>query len=258
MIGIPVAGNISKDDKGDGEVAPLLVVEEMSCHIQGRTLIHGVSLRLLPGEMVVLAGPNGAGKSTLLSALHGGAEWKSRVKTTVGRFELNVEANGQGKNALPAIVIVPQRHNTFRDLTVQENLAIGASRLDAGHATAVLAKVLSLAPALIAKERWLVRRLSGGEEQLLAVCIGLVQQPALLLLDEPTRGLDAPAAGAVLDLLHGVRNESKQTCLIVEHRLASFSSVADRLIGLRGGQIVYDAKWPAGGLSAEILDTIYG
>jgi neutral amino acid transport system ATP-binding protein len=148
-------------------------------------ILHGVDLRVLPGEMVTIVGPNGAGKSTLIRAVIG--LLRPRAGTVLLRGE---EITGTRPHRIVArgIGYVAQRENVFATMSVEENLELGATAVG-GDARTRLPRILELFPRLRERRRQLAGTLSGGERQMLAMARALVAEPELLLLDEPSAGL---------------------------------------------------------------------
>jgi neutral amino acid transport system ATP-binding protein len=175
------------------------------------TILHGVSLRVPRGSIVSVIGPNGAGKSTLLKALygivrpHGGTvRFETRDVTGLPAHELT----GLGLN------YVPQLANVFPNMSVRENLEVGASLLGRKRRAAI-DRVLEAFPLLAERRRQRAATLSGGQRKLLALGRALVTDPQLLLLDEPSAGLAPQAVDDVFGTIKRI-NESGVSLVIVE------------------------------------------
>ncbi len=180
-----------------------------------RRILHDVDLRVAPGEIVTIVGPNGAGKTTLLRALIGA------VRPTAGTLRRR-----------PGLRIgyTPQRLAVERTmpLTVDRFLALGGARDAAARARALeTAGIPGLGRAQLAD-------LSGGELQRAALARALLRQPHLLILDEPTQGLDQPGEAAFYRLVERVRRETGAAIVMVGHDLHVVMSAADRVICLNG------------------------
>jgi branched-chain amino acid transport system ATP-binding protein len=193
-------------------------------------VLQGVDLDVAQGEAVALLGRNGAGKTTTIYAVVG------FVRARGGSIRLgDRELTGAPPHvvARAGIALVPQGRRVFGDLTVQENLTLTARR---GRWT--LEKVLELFPALRKRLTIEADRLSGGEQQMLAIGRALMRDPDVLLLDEPSEGLAPKLVGEVRDALVRLR-ESGLALLLVEQNIALATAVASRVYVMNKGQIVF-------------------
>ena len=194
-------------------------------------MLEGLSLTAAAGEVTCVMGRNGAGKSTLMKAVMG------LVAVTAGRVVLD----GTEISGLPAhrvagcgIGYVPQGRRLFGDLTVAENIEIGLRVRGGGRA--VRDRVLGLFPRLGERLGQLSRTLSGGEQQMLAVARALCLEPKVLLMDEPTEGLQPSMIGLIRDTVLALKATGVATVL-VEQRVEAVLSVADRVAFLAGGRV---------------------
>jgi branched-chain amino acid transport system ATP-binding protein len=195
----------------------------------------GVDLCVGRGELVALLGANGAGKSTLLKVLAG------LVAADAGT---RIELDGTPLQALPAhervaagLALVPEGRGVFGELTVRENLELGAYPKRARHVQARnLERVLALFPRL--RERWrqVVRTMSGGEQQMVAIGRALMSAPRVLLLDEPSLGLAPIACTELFRAIANVR-DGEVGILLVEQNARRSLAIADRAYLLEGGRI---------------------
>ena len=198
-------------------------------------IIFGVSLEVNPNEVVVLIGPNGAGKSTLLKSIfnlvdvyHGKIFFKNKDITKIPTHEL-IELG---------IGYVPQGRQVFRTLTVKENLEMGAfltkeKELADKRMEEVLDKHF---PDLRKKLDDYAFNLSGGQQQMLAIGRALMQDPQLLLLDEPSLGLSPKIMKYLFDKIKQI-NEEDVTVIIVEQNVRQATSIADRILVMEDGKI---------------------
>jgi len=229
----------------------------------GTVALDGVDLDIAPGEMVALIGPSGAVKSTLLRCLNG------FVAPTAGEIRIagaNVtEATGEGLRSIRAgIGFVFQQFNLQRRLSVLENVLIGglarAPRLrsllglfpptDLARARAALARV-----GLAGLDERRVDTLSGGQQQRVAIARVLVQEPQVILADEPMASLDPALSEAVLDQLQRISVEDGITVVTSLHVLDLARRYGRRVIGLRDGRVAYDG--PPAGLTEEVAQRIF-
>jgi branched-chain amino acid transport system ATP-binding protein len=207
--------------------------------------LEGVSITVLAGETVVLVGANGAGKSTTLRSI------SSLTPCTKG--EILVE--GQRSDGWPAhrlvqrgIIHVPEGRQVFPRMSVSENLDLGAYFChDAHELRRRLDRVLQLFPVLDQRRNQPAGTLSGGEQQMLAIGRGLMAEPRLLMLDEPSLGLAPALVDSIIDVLVEL-NRQGTTLLLVEQNANVALSIADRGYVLETGRIVQE------GAAADLLD----
>ncbi|MBZ5790636.1 ABC transporter ATP-binding protein [Burkholderia contaminans] len=225
---------------------PSLEVTDLNAAYGVAPALHGVSLRVMRGQVVTLIGANGAGKSTLLKCVSG---LMSAARDAVRLFGRPV--GGLSPNACVAhgLAMVPEGRRLFGPMTVRENLELGAySRRDTAGITRSMERCLSLLPDLTAKLDKPTGSLSGGQQQMVAVARALMADPKLLLLDEPTIGL----APAVVDHIARVVREVSRDgvdVLLVEQNAEIALGIADYGYVLEGGIVVAHA--PAQELAAN-------
>ncbi len=176
--------------------------------------LHGISIEVPDGAMVTLLGVNGAGKSTTLKVISG------MVRPTSGtiRFEGTTVA-GKTPNQMVKMGVahVPEGRQIFKDLTVHDNLRMGAyTRRDGAGIKQDMEMVLEMFPRLRERSKQLGGNLSGGEQQMLAIGRGLMARPKLLLLDEPSLGIAPNLVADIFATLGKLNRELKMTMLIVE------------------------------------------
>ncbi|WP_294610239.1 ABC transporter ATP-binding protein [uncultured Roseovarius sp.] len=216
-------------------MSELLKVENLSvAYGSGAPAVNQVSFTVDQGAVVALLGANGAGKSSIMKAVSG---LTPATGSTV--FE------GEDIGNLPArarvargIVYVPEGREIVGDLTVRENLILGGYQKAASERKKRMEMVLDLFPEIAEKVDRHAWRLSGGEQQMLAIGRGLVADPKLLLLDEPSLGLAPLLVRRVFDRLAKIRKESNLAIVLVEQNLAVTMRLCDELHFLRGGRIV--------------------
>jgi len=209
----------------------VLDLREIRVAYRGVEVVHGVDLSLSPGEVVGMIGPNGAGKSSVLRAVCG------LVRPSSGEvvFEGSV-LNGMAPERIArlGLALVPEGRHVFKTLTVEENLRLGAQRN--GESDDAMEEALERFPILRARARERADRLSGGEQQQLAIARALLGRPRLLILDEPSLGLAPRTIDAIYELLEGLRREGT-TMLVVEQNAARTIDFCDRTLVLAGGKV---------------------
>ena len=194
-------------------------------------ILHGVSLGVEPGEIVVIVGPNGAGKSTALKAVFGLVQIRGGRVVFDGR-----DLTGQRPDQIvkAGISFVPQTENVFPSLTVEENLDMGAY-LRSDDIREQKRKVFELFPPLFEKRRQAAGTLSGGQRQMVAMGRALMLDPRLLLVDEPTAGLSPLFMDQIFAILRAI-NETGVAILMVEQNAKQALAIADRGYVLATGQ----------------------
>lgn len=216
--------------------------------------VRDVSLAVAPGEIVLIMGPSGSGKSTLLSMLG------ALLRPTEGTIELDgAMLSGLSEDRLPEIRrrrfgFVFQDFNLLSALTATENVALvaelaGANRREARRKAVALLSELGLGERLDFRPE----KLSGGEKQRVAIARALVNDPALILADEPTANLDSKIGHEIMRLLRRIAKEQARSIVIVSHD-ERIKDIADRVLWLEDGQfkdMVTMATDPVCGMAVE-------
>jgi branched-chain amino acid transport system ATP-binding protein len=212
----------------------MLEIEDLRVNYGRTPALKGVNVSVSEGEVVGVVGPNGAGKTTLLSAIFGlvtPASGSIRLdgRSLVGQPPERIVRHG--------LSLVPEGRHIFNSLTVAENLAIGATtRTDRAQVRVDMSNLTERFPVLAQYRDAPAGRLSGGEQQQLAIARALLSRPRLLLLDEPSLGL----APLMIDLVFTVLSELREdgvTILLVEQNAARTVELADRSYVLRTGGV---------------------
>ena len=201
-------------------------------------VLRGLNLHARTGEVLCVMGRNGAGKSTMLKTIMG------QVRASAGTIELDaVRIETLPAHEVPrhGIGYVPQGRRLFGDLTVAENIEIGM--MTRGRHARVRERVLDLFPRLRERMGQVSRTLSGGEQQMLAIARALCLEPKVLLLDEPTEGLQPSMIALIRDTVVALKATGVAT-ILVEQRVDAALSVADRVAFMAGGAVAetVDAK----------------
>lgn len=199
--------------------------------------IWDVSLRVEEGEIVVVLGANGAGKTTLVKTIVGLIEPASGMITYAGR---RIEGWDPHRISELGIAYGPEGGGLFRDLTVRENLELGAyHRLAWERRESSLRRVFRLFPKLEDREKALARTLSGGERQMLVIGRVLMARPSLAILDEPSIGLAPRLVDEAFDAIEQIRDEGI-TVLLIEQNVKRSLAIADRAYVLESGRVVLE------------------
>lgn len=240
----------------------LLTARDIHTYYGDSYVLHGVSLALQPGKIVVILGRNGMGKTTLIRSLAG--------LTPPRKGEIVFE--GRSLNGLPpyeisqtGIAVVPQGRRIFKSLTVRENLALPTSGL-AGRSRAPqsngrkywdMAEVLKSFPQLAERMDHGGGALSGGEQQMLAIGRALMANPSVILMDEPSEGLSPKLVQHVEAILRSLRAEGL-AILLVEQNLGFAMAVADYVYVISSGQFVFEGTPAELSQNTAIMNTHLG
>ena len=196
--------------------------------------VENVSFTVAPGSVVALLGANGAGKTSIMKAIAGLIPAHGQI-----RFEGEpIEATPARERVRRGIVYVPEGREIVGNMTVRENLVLGGYHLSGRARRQRIDMVLDLFPEIVDKADRSAWRLSGGEQQMLAIGRGLMAGPRLLLLDEPSLGLAPLLVRRVFDRLSAIRKESDLAIVLVEQNLAMTMRLCDEVHFLRGGRLV--------------------
>jgi branched-chain amino acid transport system ATP-binding protein len=215
---------------------PILEVEEIHSYYGNIHALKGVSLTVEKGEIVTLIGANGAGKTTTLRTISG------MIKPRKGKV------NFEGEDLLPykpheivkkGIAMVPEGRRIFAQLTVSENLDMGAFiRQDKVGIASDLERVFTLFPRLKERRGQVAGTLSGGEQQMLATARAMMARPRVLLMDEPSMGLAPVLVEAIFETIQRINQEEGTTVLLVEQNALMALSIAGRGYVLQTGEIL--------------------
>ena len=234
-----------------------LRLREVGAGYQGKQVVGGVSAEVPPGSWLAIIGPNGAGKSTLLKAVAGLVDRTGTIE--IGERDADHLTH---RERARAIGYAPQNPTLPEDLTVTDYVLLGRTphlrplgRESAADLTIVADVLARLDLRDLADRR--LHAVSGGERQRAVLARTLAQQAGLLLLDEPTTGLDIGHAQTLLELIDRLRRADGTTVVSTLHDLTLAGQYADQLLLVRGGEVVA-AGAPADVLTAELLGRFYG
>ena len=219
----------------------MLKIDDINVYYGAIHAIKGISLEVDEGEIVTLIGANGAGKSTILRTISG------LLKPKTGKIDfMGKEISGKKAHTIvkAGISQVPEGRRIFTDMTVLENLDLGAFiRSDKDGIKADLSHVFELFPRLYERKNQVAGTLSGGEQQMLAMGRALMSRPKLLLLDEPSMGLAPLLIKEIFSIIQNI-NKTGTTVLLVEQNANMALSIANRAYVLETGRITLngDAK----------------
>lgn len=213
----------------------LLKLEDIKVHYGGVHALDGASVQIDEGEIVALMGPNGAGKSTILKAVFGLAPILSG---DIFWHEKKIKPVSY-KIAKMGISFVPQGRQLFHSLTVEENLEMGGVIVkDGTELERRIEEILEIFPELKKKMKEKSETLSGGQQQMLALARGIITDPKVLLLDEPTLGLSPKLVKEVFTKIKEINERHRTAIFVVEHNIKSLLEITSRAYVLDKGKVV--------------------
>ena len=231
----------------------LLQLKDISVHYGSVRALENVSIQIDEGEIVALMGPNGAGKSTVLKAIF------SLAPISKGKilWEENEVRPISHEMVERGISFVPQGRRVFKNLTVKENLEVGGYVIkDQKEIANRIENVLDIFPMLRTKLHEKSSSLSGGQQQMLALARGLMIDPKVLLLDEPSLGLAPKIVKEVFQKIKEINEKRKTAIVVVEHNIKSILEIAKRAYVLDKGRIVV-SDTPKNIISSNVLEKVF-
>ena len=213
---------------------PILKVSDINVYYGAIHAIKGVSFEVNPGEIVTLIGANGAGKSTTLQTISGLLHSRTGSIEFLGESLMGIPAH---KIVAKGLAQVPEGRRIFLQMTVEENLQMGAYTRSGAGIDQDLEKVYTHFPRLMERRRQIAGTLSGGEQQMRAMGRALMSRPKLLMLDEPSMGLAPILVEQIFEIIRTL-HKAGTTILLVEQNAQAALSIADRGYVLETGRIV--------------------
>ncbi|MGB7478867.1 MAG: ABC transporter ATP-binding protein [Burkholderiaceae bacterium] len=233
-------------------MSPLLEIRDLRAGYGAINVLWDVGLDIREGQLTAIVGPNGAGKSTLLKSIMG------LVEPTKGEILLRgASLRGQRTWDMPekGVALIPEGRMIFADMNVEENIIMGAFPPSRRPALARnLERAYALFPKLKDRRRQLAGSLSGGEAQMVVMARGMMADPRLLLIDEPSLGLAPVIVHEIFEILQQLKQQGV-TIVLVEQNTHMALGVADRVLMLRSGRLVLDQ--PASEIDLARLHDLY-
>ncbi|MFQ5519936.1 MAG: ABC transporter ATP-binding protein [Candidatus Methylomirabilia bacterium] len=240
---------------------PLLSVNDIHTYYGDSYVLQGVGLTVSAGQIVAILGRNGMGKTTLIRSIAGLTPPRQGTITFKGHSLVGYPPY---RIAQRGIALVPQGRRIFPSLTVRENLLLPTSPLAGGKTSGSnrsgrwnLSAILEGFPQLAERTRQLGGSLSGGEQQMLAICRALMANPELILMDEPSEGLAPVLVQQLEEIMQSIRQQG-HSILLVEQNFRLAMAVADYVYVITSGRIVYHGAPSELARETEILDRHLG
>jgi branched-chain amino acid transport system ATP-binding protein len=217
----------------------------------GLVALKGIDLEVFKGEIVAVVGPNGSGKTTLLETIAG------TINSSEGRIEFlgeRIEKMSIQQRRKSGLMLVPQQDYVFPMMQVSKNLEVSGVLAPPKRVRELMEYVYQLFPVLKEKQAQSAHTLSGGQQKMVAVGIGLLSDAELLMIDEPSIGLAPKLVTHLFENLKKIREETGKTLLLAEQNV-KILRIADRIIGLEGGFVKFVEK--ASELDEKALEELY-
>jgi branched-chain amino acid transport system ATP-binding protein len=214
----------------------MLTLSSVRVLIAGKPVLDGLSMEVGPQEIVSLIGAPGCGKSTLLHAIFGLA---SVSEGSIRFFGSEIANHNPRENIQRGIALVAQGGRVFRGLPVEENLFLSGYTLQDRRTRKRVQEIYDLFPRLKERRSQIAGSLSGGERQMLALGMGLIPEPRLLLLDEPSAGLSPLLTDNILQEIRSLAGRLSCTIVVVEQNVKNAMLVSDRVLVMRRGRIAH-------------------
>jgi branched-chain amino acid transport system ATP-binding protein len=215
----------------------LLQLSGLAAGYGAKTVISDVSFALEPGQILAFLGHNGAGKTTTLKTVMGLLPPRAGEVVFDGR---RIERLDVSQRVAMGLRLLPEGRGIFPDLSVAENIDVVAARNATADAMFGIAEVYRLFPVLEERRSTRAGSLSGGQQQMLALGLAILGSPRCLLLDEPSIGLAPNLVERLFQQVHDVCKSHAMTAILVEQNVAAAMQIADRVIIMNNGQIVFD------------------
>ncbi len=241
ILGKPPSKQYLKELSG---AQPNVIIENLVAGYGKMEILHGINLYALKGQSVCLIGPNGAGKSTILHSIYGFTDITKGNISVAGKDITNMSSAQKLKSV--GVAYIMQENSVFPDMTVEENLLMGAFLLDdKSKVSEEVDRIFSKYERLNQRRNQPAKVLSGGERRLLEISRALVMQPSVLLVDEPSIGLEPKYIDMVFEILRELQFNEGKTIILVEQNATKGLEFADIGYVLSAGDIVLADKTDA-------------
>lgn len=217
----------------------MLELKDIQSGYDKKQVLFDISMQIEKGEIVSIVGPNGAGKSTILKVICGAIPvWNGNIAFK----SKSINNSSISQNIKSGITIAPQGNRVFNELTVRDNLELGGYLLDKFQVTKRVEDIYNIFPLLKERSKQIAGKLSGGEQQILALARALIPEPEILLLDEPSLGLAPNLLDEVFGRLKELNQDLNVTMLIVEQKVNKILEISDRTYSIKLGKVAFEGK----------------
>ena len=217
----------------------MLEIRNLETGYDKKQVLFDISMEVSAGEIVGIIGPNGAGKSTILKAISGILPiWEGNIF-----FDNNsIKKNSIAENIKSGLTFAPQGNRVFGELTVKDNLELGGYLLSKKKLNDRIEQAYNIFPILKKRSKQIAGKLSGGEQQMLALARALIPEPKLLLLDEPSLGLAPNLLNDVFEKFVEINKKLRISMLIVEHKVNKILNISDKVYSIILGKVAFKGK----------------
>ncbi|MCD4817555.1 MAG: ABC transporter ATP-binding protein [Candidatus Cloacimonetes bacterium] len=217
----------------------MLEIKNLETGYGKKQVLFDVSMNISEGEIVGIIGPNGAGKSTILKAVSGILTiWNGDIL-----FKGNsIKKNSIAENIKSGLTFAPQGNRVFDELTVKDNLDLGGYLLSKNELKDRIEQAFETFPILKKRSKQIAGKLSGGEQQMLALARALIPNPKLLLLDEPSLGLAPNLLNDVFEKFVDINKTFGVSMLIVEQKVNKIIKISDKIYSIKLGKVAFEGK----------------
>lgn len=230
---------------------PILKVSGLTTCYGMVSALKGIDFYAWDDEIVGIVGPNGAGKTTLLESIAGSLSIKEGMISFLGH---RIERWPVFRRRKLGLMLIPQEQNIFPMMTVKKNLEVSVVLSSPSEKERLISYIYELFPVLWERRKQIGNTLSGGEQKMLAVGIGIASNAKVMLIDEPSIGLAPRLVTKLFETFKKIRDDTHKTIVLSEQNTKIFK-IADRLFGLEAGEIRFDEKTE--NLSREVVEDLY-
>jgi branched-chain amino acid transport system ATP-binding protein len=230
---------------------PVLKITNLTTCYGSINALKSINFYALDNEIVGIVGPNGAGKSTLLESIAGSVQPK---EGTIEFLGYRIERLSVLKRRQLGLMLIPQEGNIFPMMSVKKNLEVSVILSERDRREELIDYAYELFPILYERRKQIANTLSGGQQRMLAVGIGIASNARVMLIDEPSVGLAPKLVTKFFETLRKIRDDTKKTIVLSEQNIKVLN-IADRLFGLEAGEIRFDERKE--NLSRDVVKDLY-